>query len=135
MESIAFDLRQTQRRPLEPSHVDGIKSAGERRVLPAGTIIVRPGDPVQHFLWVDSGEVEVVDIVTGERKLPFTLGPGQFTGEIAFFAGGRWTLPMRAARDTVLHAVERSRWSALYAWSPRRRWTCCGRRRAPHLRP
>jgi thioredoxin reductase (NADPH) len=56
---------------------------------------------------LESGEVEVVDSITGLRKLPSTLGPGQFMAEIAFLSGGRWSLPMRAAQDTVLIEVPR----------------------------
>ena len=118
MESIAFDLRQTRRRPLEPGHIAAIVAAGERRVVPAGTLIARPGDAFDHFMLVETGEVEVVDPATGTRSLPSTLGPGQFLGEIAFLAGGRWTLAMRAAQTTVIHAVERHRMLTLMSRIP-----------------
>jgi thioredoxin reductase (NADPH) len=118
MESIGFDLRQTQRQPLAPSHIDEIKAAGQRRLFFAGTLIVRPGDAFDHFLWVESGEVEVVDIVTGGRKFPSTLGPGQFMGEIAFLAGGRWSMPLRAAQDSVIYAVDRAAMLAIMSRIP-----------------
>jgi thioredoxin reductase (NADPH) len=118
MENIAFDLRQTQRVPLAPAHLDAIRAAGAPRHHAAGSLIARPGDSVEHFLLVEQGEVEVVDLATGARKLPSTLGPGQFMGEIAFLAGGRWTLAMRAAADTRLIAVERQAMLALMARIP-----------------
>ncbi len=107
METIAFDLRQTQRTPLAPSHVDALRAAGIRRSYPAGTMVAHQGDLMDRFIWVEAGEMEVVDVVTGGRKVPSTLGPGQFMGEIAFLAGGRWTLPMRAAQDSDVIEVSR----------------------------
>jgi thioredoxin reductase (NADPH) len=107
METIAFDLRQTQRTPLSPAHVDVLRAAGQRRAYAAGTMVAQQGDPMDRFIWLESGEMEVVDVVTGGRKVPSTLGPGQFMGEIAFLAGGRWTLPMRAAQDSEVIEVGR----------------------------
>ena len=89
METIAYDLRQTQRIPLAPSHIEALRAAGVRRTYPAGTVLANQGDPMDRFIWVESGEMEVVDVVTGGRKVSATLGPGQFMGEIAFLAGGR----------------------------------------------
>jgi thioredoxin reductase (NADPH) len=107
MESIAFDLRQTQRTPLAPSHVDALRAVGTPRTYSAGTMVVHQGDRMDRFIWLEAGEMEVVDVVTGGRKVPSTLGPGQFMGEIAFLAGGRWTLPMRAVRDSEVIEVGR----------------------------
>ena len=107
METIAFDLRQTQRTPLTPAHVEALKAAGVRRRYPAGTVITRQGDPMDRFIWVEAGEVEIVDVLTGGRKVPTTMGPGQFMGEIAFLAAGRWMLPMRAVQDTDVIEVDR----------------------------
>lgn len=89
METIAFDLRQTQRTPLAASHVDAIRAAGEKRTYRAGSMVVQQGDLIDRFIWVEAGEIEIVDVVTGGRKVPTTLGAGQFMGEIGFLAGGR----------------------------------------------
>lgn len=118
METISFDLRQTQRTPLAPTHVEALRAVGTPRAYPAGTLIAAQGDPMDRFIWVDAGEVEVVDIVTGDRKVPSTLGPGQFMGEIAFLSGGRWTLPMRAAQDTQVVEVERETMLSLMSQIP-----------------
>lgn len=118
METIAFDLRQTQRTPLSPDHVETLRAAGVERTYAAGTVIARQGDPMDRFIWIDAGEVEVVDMITGARKLPSTLGPGQFMGEIAFLAGGRWTLPMRAAVDTQVIEVDRPKMLTLMSQIP-----------------
>ena len=118
METIAFDLRQTHRTPLYSSHVEALRAAGTIQRYPVGTVIAHQGDPMDVFIWIETGEVEVVDVITGARKLPSTLGPGQFMGEIAFLAGGRWTLPMRAAQDTQVIVVDRQTMLTLMSQIP-----------------
>ena len=118
METIAFDLRQMQRTPLAPEHVAAIRAAGIEQLYPAGTIIVRQGDPMDRFTYLLEGEIEVIDAFTGERALPSTLGPGQYMGEIAFLSGGRYTMPMRAAQDARVVEVDRQRMLTLMAQIP-----------------
>ena len=118
METIAFDLRQTQRTPLSPSHIEALRAVGKPLMYPQGVVIAQQGDRMDQFIWIESGEVEVVDVMTGGRKLPSTLGPGQFMGEIAFLSGGRWTLPMRAAQDTHVIAVDRQAMLTLMSHVP-----------------
>ena len=74
---------------------------------PAGAFLARPGDPADRFIYVEDGEIEVVNPYTDERHLPSTLGPTQFMGEIAFLNGGAWSMPMRAVRDTRVIEVPR----------------------------
>jgi thioredoxin reductase (NADPH) len=118
METIAFDLRQMQRTPLAPEHVAALRAAGTARSYAQGTVIARQGDPMDRFIYVEEGEVEVIDAFTGERILPNSLGPGQYLGEIAFLSDGRWTLPMRAAKDTRVIEVERVSMLTLMAQIP-----------------
>lgn len=107
METIAFDLRQTRRTPLADAHIASIRKVGVRRSYPAGAMLARQGERIDQFILVEAGEVEVLDVLTNSRKVDATLGPGQYLGEIAFLAGGRWSLPMRAAQDTEVIEVER----------------------------
>ncbi|WP_242122540.1 cyclic nucleotide-binding domain-containing thioredoxin-disulfide reductase [Sphingobium sp. Sx8-8] len=107
METIGLDLREMQRVPLAPSHVEAIRAAGSRASYAAGSFVVQPGDPVDCFVYVEDGEIEVVDPFSGERQLPSTLGPTQFMSEISFLNGGVWSMPMRAARDTQVVKVPR----------------------------
>ena len=88
METIGFDLRQIQRTPLAESHVEAIRAIGRRHDYDAGVYLTRTGEPMDRFVYIKSGEVEVVDAFTGDRALPSTLGPGQYMGEIAFLSGG-----------------------------------------------
>ncbi|WP_019831665.1 FAD-dependent oxidoreductase [Sphingomonas sp. PR090111-T3T-6A] len=108
METIGRDLREMQRVPLAASHVDALREAGKVAHYAAGTVIVRPGDPADRFVYVEDGEIEVMNPFTGERHVPSTLGPTQFMGEISFLYGGSWTMPMRAARDTRAIEVPRA---------------------------
>ena len=83
MESIGGDLNQMQRTPLAPAHVEALRKAGAVVRYPAGTFVTRPGQPVDRFVYVEEGEIEVVNPFTGERHLPSTMGPTQFMGEVS----------------------------------------------------
>jgi thioredoxin reductase (NADPH) len=107
METIGADLRQMQRTPLAAAHVEALRTAGKIANYPMGTFLARPGDPVDRFVYVEEGEIEVVNPYTCERHFPSTLGPTQFMGEISFLNGGAWSVPMRAVRDTRVIEVPR----------------------------
>src|SRR3984893_10864514 len=118
METIGADLRQMQRPPLAAAHVEALRGAGEIATYPAGTFLARPGEPMDRFVYVEEGEIEVVNPYTGERYLPSTIGPTQFMGEIAFLNGGAWSLAMRAARDTRVIQVPREAMLTLMSQIP-----------------
>lgn len=118
MESIGRDLREMQRVPLAPAHVDALRAAGKFATYSAGDHLVHPGDPVDRFVYVENGEIEVVDAFTGERYGTSTLGPTQFMGEISFLSGGVWSMPMRAVRDTRVIEVPRTVMLRLMAEMP-----------------
>jgi thioredoxin reductase (NADPH) len=107
METIGRDLREMQRIPLEPSHVAAIRAAGEERRYKKGSLLAEVGAPVDRFVYVEQGEIEVVNPFTGERLVPSTLGPTQFMAEISLLSGGNWSMPMRAASDAVVVEVPR----------------------------
>jgi thioredoxin reductase (NADPH) len=107
METIGADLRQMQRTPLAAAHVEALRTAGKIVTYPAGTFLALPGQPIDRFVYVEEGELEVVNPYTDKRHLPFTLGATQFMGEIAFLNGGVASMPMRAVRDTRVIEVPR----------------------------
>ena len=107
MESIGRDLAEMQRVPLAASHIAALRAVGVEQHYPAGRFLARAGEPADRFVYVETGEVEVVNPFTDERHLPSTLGPTQFMGEIAFLNGGNWSMPMRAVRDTSVIEVPR----------------------------
>jgi thioredoxin reductase (NADPH) len=118
METIGADLRQMQRTPLAAAHVEALRTAGKVATYPAGTFLARPGEPMDRFVYVEEGEIEVVNPYTGERHLPSTLGPTQFMGEISFLNGGAWSMSMRAARDTRVIQVPREAMLTLMSQIP-----------------
>jgi thioredoxin reductase (NADPH) len=118
METIADDLRTMQRTPLATSHVAALRKAGVKKIHPAGSFLAIPGEPIDHFTYVEDGEIEVVNAYTNERHLPATIGPTQFMGEISFLTGGNWSMPMRAVRDTTVIEVPRGAMLALMSQIP-----------------
>jgi thioredoxin reductase (NADPH) len=90
METIGADLAQMRRTPLAAAHVQALRGAGKIVTYPAGTFVARPGAPIDRFVYVEDGEIEVVNPYTGERHFASTIGPAQFMGEIAFLSGGVW---------------------------------------------
>jgi thioredoxin reductase (NADPH) len=62
---------------------------------------------MDRFMYVEEGEVEVVNPYTDKRHFPSTIGPTQFMGDISFLSGGAWSMPMRAVRDTRVIEVPR----------------------------
>jgi thioredoxin reductase (NADPH) len=118
METIGADLRQMQRTPLAAAHVDALRAAGKVATYPAGTFLARPGEPMDHFVYVEEGEIEVVNPYTEKRHLPSTLGPTQFMGEISFLNGGAWSMPMRAVKDTRVIEVPREAMLTLMSQIP-----------------
>jgi thioredoxin reductase (NADPH) len=107
METIGNDLRQMQRTPLAASHVEALRAAGKVVVYAEGVFLARPGEPANRFIYIEEGEVEVVNPYTDKRHLPFTLGPTQFMGEISFLYGGAWSMSLRTARETRVIEVPR----------------------------
>jgi hypothetical protein len=61
METIGGDLRQMQRTPLAASHVQALRAEGKIATYPAGTFLARPGEPIDRFVYVEEGEIEVVN--------------------------------------------------------------------------
>jgi thioredoxin reductase (NADPH) len=118
METIGNDLRQMTRTPLAASHVEALRSAGKMTVYPAGVFLARSGEPAYRFIYIEEGEVEVVNPYTDQRHLPFTLGPTQFMGEISFLYGGAWSMSLRTARETRVIEVPRDAMQTLMSRIP-----------------
>lgn len=118
METIGADLRQMIRTPLAAAHVAALRAAGRTVVYPEGTVLTRVGQPFDHFTYVESGEIEVVNPFTDERHVKSTLGPTQFMGEIAFLSGGAATLQMRTTCETQVIEVPRDVMLTLMAQIP-----------------
>ncbi|MGB3471457.1 MAG: FAD-dependent oxidoreductase [Erythrobacter sp.] len=100
MEQIGQDLETMRRVPLADAHVAAICEIGAERTYRAGEIVAEIGEPMDTFVYVLEGEIEVVNPYTNERMLESALGPTQFMGEIGFLNRGTNYLRMRASVDT-----------------------------------
>ena len=118
METIGEDLRQMIRTPLARSHVEALRAAGRVVTYPKGTIMARQGEKVNRFVYVEEGEIELVNPFTGERLYPSTLGPTQFMGEISLLYGGTASLTLRTVVDTRVIEVPRETFLTLMSQIP-----------------
>lgn len=101
MESIGADLDVMKRQPLADSHVAAIRGISRQISYAAGDMVSNIGEPMDRFVYVLEGEIEVVNPYSNERWGDAALGPTQFMGEIAFLNAGNATLSMRAAKPTL----------------------------------
>jgi len=100
VEGIGEDLETMRRVPLAQAHVDEICKIGGERTYATGEIVSEIGEPMDKFVYVLEGELEVVDPKSGERLMEHGLGPTQFMGEIGFLNATANYLRMRAAKPT-----------------------------------
>lgn len=118
METIGGDLANMPFTPLDESQVEILRAAGSERQFAAGELVSPAGSRQDRLWFVEDGEIEVVDDSTGERLFPTTLGPRQFTGDVALLSGGSGTLSLRAALATRTIEVEREGLLAAMAANP-----------------
>lgn len=118
METLAADLRTMIRTPLHEAHVRAMRRVGETREMKAGDWLVRAGEPADAFHYVEAGEVEAIDPLSGGRYGDATLGPTQFFGEISFLTGGATMMGARCVADSRILTVPRDAMLALMAAVP-----------------
>jgi uncharacterized protein YhbP (UPF0306 family) len=81
----------------------------------AGETIVRAGGPADKFIIVVEGEVDGLE--EGGSQPPFTLGPGNFFGEIAILRDTPRASTLKARTDVKLLTMERDAFRQLVAQS------------------
>jgi thioredoxin reductase (NADPH) len=118
METIGADLRQAVRTPLADWHVEALRKNGEIVTYAAGDYVARPGERIDRFVYVESGEIEVVNPMTGERQYASTIGAGQFLGEVSLLYGGASSLPLRTVKETLVIEVAREKMLTLMSQIP-----------------
>src|SRR5206468_2628667 len=89
--------------PLTPPVLEDLAAHLVALREPAGTEIVRKGDPGDRFYLVAGGEIEIVV----DEQPPRREGPGAYFGEIALLRDVPRTATVRAATDVELYALER----------------------------
>lgn len=118
MERLAPDLNQMQRTPLYEDHVASLRTAGEVVDYPAGSLIYELGDPMDRFVYILEGLVDVLDPRTMQPFLPHSLGPTQFLGDIGFLSASGSYMPMRATEAVRAIVVPRERMLQLMSENP-----------------
>lgn len=118
MEALGENLETMPRVPLADHHVAALHRLGRIRTYAEGEVVVEAGDPMDSFVYVLEGEIEVVDPRSRNRLMESSIGPTQFMGEIAFLNAGANILPMRAAKPTRTLEVPRQAMLDLMARVP-----------------
>jgi thioredoxin reductase (NADPH) len=118
MDSIGHDLRQMQRAPLAPSHVAALREAGSVVEYEAGAYLAVQGQSIDRFTYIEEGEIEAVDAVTGGRLVDATLGPTQYMAEMPLLSGGNWVIPFRTTCKTRVVEVPRTEMLRLMSEMP-----------------
>jgi CRP/FNR family transcriptional regulator, cyclic AMP receptor protein len=87
---------------------------------PAGSFLMRQGEPANHVLVLTAGEVAIVSPVRGGGELVHTIvRAGQLIGELALLNDGRRTAGARATSPTTAWAIGRDPfWGFLEANPP-----------------
>jgi CRP/FNR family transcriptional regulator, cyclic AMP receptor protein len=87
---------------------------------PAGSFLMRHGEPADHVLVLTAGEVAIVSPVRGGGELVHTIvRAGQLIGELALLNDGRRTAGARATSATTAWAIGRDPfWAFLEANPP-----------------
>ncbi|MBC2777211.1 FAD-dependent oxidoreductase [Parasphingopyxis marina] len=118
MENFGDDLKTMRRVPLAEDHVTAIHEIGAIRTYETGDIVAAVGDPLDRFVYILDGEIEVVDPQTDGPVFDTTLGPTQFLGDLAFLNAGTMVLAMRARKPTRTIEAPRTAMLALMAKIP-----------------
>ncbi|MEO1265273.1 MAG: cyclic nucleotide-binding domain-containing protein, partial [Pseudomonadota bacterium] len=118
MEALAPDLREMQRRPLAEDHVAALRKVADEVTFAAGEIVYCAGERVDRFIYLLSGEMEVVDPVTGGRLVASTLGPAQFAGDMNLLNNGTAAMTIRAVSETRALVASREDTLALMSRIP-----------------
>jgi thioredoxin reductase (NADPH) len=118
MESIGGELEFMTPRPFGGEQLDAIRNISTERRYAAGEYVTRVGDPMDRFVVVVEGQIEVIDAFTEQPVEDAVMNPGQFIGELAFLNAGNNTIPLRAAVDTVTLEAPREAMLELMARIP-----------------
>jgi CRP-like cAMP-binding protein len=82
-------------------------AATEPATAAGGDIILTKGSPSRSLLFVEEGEVEILDESLGEALVLATVGPGGVVGEIGFVDGHARTHDVRARTPCRLRRLTR----------------------------
>lgn len=101
------DVRSQMFPRLDAAQISRVRPVARERRLPAGLILVEPGDSVLPFFVVIDGEIEIVRPDAATEELIVVHGPGEFVGEVNSLSGRRSLV--RARTRTAATVLELTR--------------------------
>lgn len=108
-------------RSLDDAGRQALLLRGRVALFPAGTVIVREGEPGDSFFVIDQGVVEVVTQSTAGELSLTTLQRGAFFGEVSVLTSARRTATVTALSDTTTVAFDREAVNELLSSNPKAR--------------
>ncbi len=99
MESFAEDIRHQTPVPFNDAHLAAIREVSTEVEWLKGYVVIKPGDPLNTFVYLLEGSIEVFNLQTGEAYLEAYLSAGQFTGEIGFLTQAAATAALRVREN------------------------------------
>jgi len=104
---------------LEERDLDELAQAAEVRRCSAGTVLCEEGEPGDTVYVIVRGEVEMVKRLDDEsERYLHSAGPGEFFGEMAILQEGVRTATVRAAKPSVVLAINRAPFLKVLGRSP-----------------
>lgn len=97
-----------------------LQETGQERLLPAGSVVFREGDPGDGMYVIKRGSVQISALVSEhERRVLSRLGPGDIFGEMAVLDGEPRSATATAEEETVVWFIPREELLAVLERSPR----------------
>ncbi|MBL9122847.1 MAG: ATP-binding cassette domain-containing protein [Planctomycetaceae bacterium] len=90
---------------LTPGTLSSVADKVQIERHPAGSVVVRQGDPGDKFYVIKSGTLEVLIEEEGEVRPGKPLGSGEFFGEIALMTGETRTATVRTQTEAELYSL------------------------------
>ena len=92
---------------LTPAQLARVAAHGRLRPIASGEVLIEAGQPVAPFIVLNRGTIEIVRPADTSEIPVVTLGPGQFTGEMALITGRRSLVRARAAEASEVIEMDR----------------------------
>ncbi len=97
-----------------------LEQVGKEVCVPAGTPIVKQGEPPLHFYVVVSGKLKVYrETHDGIRTDLTELGPGDYFGEVALVTGSPRTASVESMEKTVLLEISKEEFDSVLDQNPK----------------
>jgi len=106
-------------RSLPPEEMEDVLVCVQPMSLPAGSVIIKQGDPGDALYFIDTGRVDIsVGNTGGRRKGVAILADGESFGEMALLTGAPRTATATAITDVSLLKIDREHFEELIDRSP-----------------